>query len=165
MAAHRPTLGFIHENPLPPISVWQYYETPIWWNVYGFTSLRTVGRLSFLKTFFSLDAWKEAFPFSTRSVYLALDGWYSWKFDLPPHLLKHVRGLLVFGTVKPAVLPPIESMIRNKDYGIEEVKFDCSLLKHAELLDDTLRRIRSFRVNFESEDDVDRLLREQKQAS
>ena len=49
-------------------------------------------------------------------------------------------------------------MIRNKDYGIEEVKFDRSLLKHAELLDETLRRIRSFRVNFESEDDVDRLL-------
>ena len=31
-----PTRPLIHlSKPLPPISVWQYYETPIWWNVYG----------------------------------------------------------------------------------------------------------------------------------
>ena len=47
------------------------------------------------RRFSPLDAWKEAFPFSTRSVYLARDGWYSWQFYLPPNLLKHVRGLLV----------------------------------------------------------------------
>ena len=112
--------------------------------------------LPFLKTFFSLDAWKEAFP-SLRSVYLGRDGCCSWQFDLPPHLLKYVHGLDVFGTVQPVVLPHIESMIRKKDYGIQEVNFDSSLLKHAALLDDTLRRVRSFRVNFESENDVNRL--------
>ena len=45
-------------------------------------------------------------------------------------------------------------MIRNKDCGIEEVKFGSSLLKHATLLDDTIRRVRSFRVDYVSEDDV-----------
>ena len=103
------------------------------------------GTLQLLKTFFSLGAWKEA-KSSLRSAYLGCDAWYSWKFDLPPRLLKHVRGLEVRGTVKKAGLPQVESMIRNKDYGIEEVRFVYAFLKHAELLDDTLRRVRSFRV-------------------
>ena len=30
-------------KPLRPISVCQYYETPIWWNVYGFTLQRKLG--------------------------------------------------------------------------------------------------------------------------
>ena len=107
----------------------------------------------FPKTFFSLDAWKEAFP-SLRSAYLGCDCRSLGKFDLSPYVLKHVRGLEVFGTVKPAVLSHIESMIRNKDYGIEEVKFDSLLLQHAGLLDDTLRRVRSFRVDNTSEDDL-----------
>ena len=110
------------------------------------------------KTFFSLDAWKEAFP-SLRCAYLGCSCRLSWEFDVSPHLLKHVRGLEVLETVKPAMLRQIESMIRNKDYGIEEVKFDSSLLnlEHAELLDDTLRLVRSFCVCYKSEDDVDRL--------
>ena len=65
-----------------------------------------------------------------------------------------MRGLEVLGTVKPDMLRQIESMIRNKDYGIEEVKFDDSLLKHAELLDDTLMRVRSFRVDITCEEDL-----------
>ena len=114
----------------------------------------------FLKTFFSLDAWKGAFP-SLRSVYLGRDCWSLRKFEVSPHLLKHVRGLEVFGTLEPAVLPQIESMIRNKDYGIEEVKFHSSLLKlkHEELLDDTLRRVCSLRIECASEDEF-RLLAE-----
>ena len=72
----------------------------------------------FVKTFFSLGAWKEAFP-SLRSAYLLVPGWCRWQFDLSPHLLKHVRGLELTGTVQPAVLPYIERMIRNKDNGIE----------------------------------------------
>ena len=106
-----------------------------------------------VKTFLSLGAWKGAFP-SLRGAYLSCDARYRWQFDLSPHLLEHVRGLEVIGKVKPAVLPYIESMIRNKDCGIEEVKFGSSLLKHATLLDDTLRRVRSFRVDYVSEDDV-----------
>ena len=98
----------------------------------------TIDMLRFVKTFFSLDAWKEAFP-SIRSVYLDRGCDYGWKFDLPPHLLKHVRGLEVYkGSDSPGVVRQIESLIRNKEYGIEEAKFPPCLLMHAELLDDTL---------------------------
>ena len=51
----------------------------------------------------------------------------------------------------------IRVTIRNKDCGIEEVKCYSALLKHAELLDDTLRRVRSFHVDIPNEDDVYRL--------
>ena len=72
-----------------------------------------------------------------------------------------MRGLELTGTVQPAVLPYIERMIRNKDNGIEEVKVHSVLLslKHAALLDDTLRRVRSLRIECASEDDF-RLLAE-----
>ena len=38
-------------------------------------------------------------------------------------------------------------MIRNKDYGIEQVIFSNLLLRHTELLDDTLSSVRAFHVS------------------
>ena len=87
------------------------------------------------------------------------------KLDLPPHLLKHVRGLTV-QQYEPcvlgedcAVLRQMESMIRNKDCGIEEVDMFPWLPEHAELWDDTLRRVREFQVYFFNGDDVNLLAR------
>ena len=111
----------------------------------------------FPKTFLSLGAWKGAFP-SLRSAYLGFHEGYSWPFEVSPHLLKHVRSLVLTGTVtaKSAVL--VESMIRNKHYAIEEVSFDSSLLQYVEpLADDTLRRVRSFHIGLVSEEHVDDL--------
>ena len=109
--------------------------------------------LPFVDKIFSLDAWKEAFP-SLRTVYLRVE---SLNFDLPPHLLKHVRGLDVYGSSLGVSQQRIRSLIRKKDYGIEEVKFRAGLPKHAELLDDMLRRVRSFEVELENEADLDDL--------
>ena len=135
----------------------------------------------FVNDFCSLDAWKEAFP-SLRSVYM---GARTWKFDLPPHLWKHVRGLEVPKAFehredcehcedcekfhqeaeaselreKRALLRQMESLVRNKDSAIEEVKFLPWLLKHADLLDDTLKRVRSFHAEKIVSGDVDLLAR------
>ena len=116
----------------------------------------------FAQKFFSLDAWKEAFP-SLRSVYLGREYGFDSMFDLSPHLLKHVRGLEVDAENcqcderEPAAARQIESMIRNKECGIEEVRFEPWLLWQEELFDDTLRRVRSFRCELASEEDVDLL--------
>ena len=74
-----------------------------------------------------------------------------------------MRGLHVWGSrpraVKPAILPHVERMFRNKDCGIKEFRVHSVLLKHAALLDDTLRRVRSFYVDFASEDELRLLAR------
>ena len=121
----------------------------------------SIDTLRFVKKLFSLDPWKEAFP-SLRIVYL--EG-LSFKFDLPPNIFKRMRVLDVQQSEAStlgedfAVLRQMESLIRSKDCGIEEDRFIPWLLKHTELLDDTLRRVRSFEVELDSQEDVDLLAR------
>ena len=118
----------------------------------------------FLRDLFSVDG---AFP-SLHGAYLHLD--YSFSkgadmADLPPHIMRHVRTLAIYGFISatgdfgdlaetPPYLKQLGSMIRNKDYGIEEVIFDNGMLKYgcAEVLDDTLRNVRSFDVIYVFQD-------------
>ena len=149
---------------MAPVSLVESFATDL-----GLSILRNAHSVQCLRVqvhvaqkFFSLDAWKEAFP-SLRSVYLGREYGFDSMFDLSPHLLKHVRGLEVDAEncqcdeAEPAAVGQIENMIRNKEYGIEEVRFAAWLLRHEELLDDTLRRVRSFRCELASEEDVDLL--------
>ena len=80
--------------------------------------------------------------------------------DVSPHLMKHVRGLeQIEMWLQPETLPPayvdwISSMIRNN--AIEEVEFPTG---DAKLLDDALRRVRSFEVCIGSSTSLDHLAR------
>ena len=89
----------------------------------------------FLRDLFSFS---PAFP-SLQSVYLEFEYEYSYEkgTHLPPHIMKHLRSLM-----------------RNKDNEIEEVRFSASLLSYGELLDDTLRSVRSFQVDYFGEGEV-----------
>ena len=114
----------------------------------------------FFKQLFSLDVWQEAFP-SLQRAYLIANSYDT--IDVPPHLMKHVRGLeQVEVWLQPETLPPAyvdwtSSMIRNN--AIEEVEFPTSLLGDAKLLDDALRRVRSFEVEIASSTSLDHLAR------
>ena len=108
----------------------------------------------FLKDLFSFS---PAFP-SLRSVYLWF-GYCKYSYEkgthLPPHIMKHLRSLKIEGFPSGGCdltlyAKQVGSMMRNKDNGIEEVSFFASLLSYGELLDDTLRSVRSIRVRFDS---------------
>ena len=103
---------------------------------------------------FSLDVWKDAFP-SLQRAYLI--GFFCNVIDVSPQLMKHVRGMeqcMKPKTISPAYLDCFGSMIRNNV--IEEVDFLCHLLNQPKMLDDALRRVRSFRVDIESRTSWDR---------
>ena len=99
------------------------------------------------KQLFSLDVWKEAFP-SLQGAYLGvnIEGDTT---DFSPHLMKYVRGVEQYKdrmlAIPPVYLDWIGSMIRNNV--IEEIKFSPDFLEFPELLDDTLRSVRSFEVH------------------
>ena len=97
---------------------------------------------------FSLDIWKEAFP-SLQGAYLILDTLFT--IDVSPHLMKYVRGV-AYGDerINQGYLNWISSMVRNEDNLLEEINFPPTLLDQAELLDETLRSVRSFEVDIES---------------
>ena len=107
---------------------------------------------------FSLDVWKDAFP-SLQRAYLI--GYVYDLIDVSPQLMKHVRGMEQFHScmqpqgVSPTYSDWLGSMIRNNV--IEEVDFLGHLLNHPKMLDDTLRRVRSFKVDIESRTSCDRL--------
>ena len=88
--------------------------------------------------------------------------WFLGHFDQPtievsPHLMKHVRGLAQYEFSRgPVYLDLTRSMIRNKDCVIEEIDFHPNLLANAELLDETLRNVRSFKLKFEHVTHADR---------
>ena len=87
-------------------------------------------------------------------AYLIIDNLYDLS-NMSPHLMKHVRGLAQYPHagafhIAAASLDLIRNMIRNKVSVIEEINFDLDFLDNAELLDDTLRRVRSFKVRFVS---------------
>ena len=103
---------------------------------------------------FSLDVWKDAFP-SLQRAYLI--GFFCNVIDVSPQLMKHVRGMeqcMKPKTISPAYLDCFGSLIRNNV--IEEVDFLCHLLNQPKMLDDALRRVRSFRVDIESRTSWDR---------
>ena len=110
----------------------------------------------FLRDLFSIDG---AFP-SIQGACLRLCYYNGKGADLSPHIMKHVRSLKIYisGASDLAETPPylkqLGNMIRSKDYGIEEVIFDNGMLKYgcAEVLDDTLRNVRSFCINHISKD-------------
>ena len=114
----------------------------------------------FLKDLFSLSV-EGAFP-SLRSAYLGFEYSCGKATDLPPHIMKHLRCLRIWAFASrkcdlTLCAKQIGNMIRNKDYGIEEVIFSNSLLRHAELLDDTLSSLRSFHVSLIDNSEVGRL--------
>ena len=100
----------------------------------------------FFKRFLSLDVWKEAFP-SLQDAYLSFK---DYMMEVSPHIMKHVRRLTLGSSLyKITVYSDLTSnMIRNKDSVVEEIEFHGDLLYNAKLLDDMLRRVRSFSVKF-----------------
>ena len=113
----------------------------------------------FFKKWFSLDVWKEAFPSLQRAYFI---GNISALVSASPHLIKHVRGLEHLcrwhaGKLPRQYLDWIGNMIRNNV--IEEVGFLSDLLDDGKLLDDTLRRVRSFEVKIQNSTSMDHLAR------
>ena len=95
----------------------------------------------FLKDLFSFSV-EGAFP-SVRRVYLGFQYSYDKETYVPPHIMKHLRCLALWGFASPRSrcdltmrAKQVGSMIRNKDNGIEEVSFSASLLSYGELLDE-----------------------------
>ena len=99
---------------------------------------------------------------SLRSVYLVFD-YLAFDYEYcdretnwSPHIVKHLRGFATKAhcrdescdlTVALPCLKLVASTMRHKDCGIEEVIFCSLLLNHTELLDNTLRSVRSFNAD------------------
>lgn len=99
----------------------------------------------FFEDLFSVEG---ALP-SLQSSYLCFVNLYKEtnEMNVSPNFMKHLRGLGFCGC-RRSIPPYLKQMIRNKHYGIEEVDFCLGLLEHTELLDDLLRNVRSFHVNY-----------------
>ena len=103
-----------------------------------------------LEALFSVEG---AFP-SLQSVYLNFHASCGEETYVPPHIMKHVRGIRIWehSLNSTRCAKQVGSMIRNKDCGIEEVYLSTPL--QAELLDDTLSSVCSLKVDSCEEGDA-----------